>query len=78
MDLETAYRGPDITFRVAPAMLEQLVRDYRDCEIAEGKLRVAGDRWTFMTVLGRPDAAAEDADPAPPPTEDARYAAVAD
>lgn len=61
-DLEMAYHGQDVTFRIAPAMLEKLVKDHNDCEIAPGKLMVSGDRWRYLTVLG---AAAKPVEPEP-------------
>ena len=55
-DLEMDYRGTPLEFRVAPAVLEQLVRDHTQCEVTADKLRVVGEHWVYVTALGKPDA----------------------
>lgn len=61
-DLEMSYRGDPLTFRIVPDTLIFLAENHRDCEITPGRLRIAGESWTYVTVLGR-----EEASEAPPP-----------
>ena len=76
-DLELAYAGDPLAFRIAPATLEKLVTDHNQCEVGPGKLRVDGERWQFVTVLGKPDAPPPpDAAAEPAPDGDGEYAAV--
>jgi hypothetical protein len=53
-DLELAgYRGPARTFRISPRLLALIVKNKKpECEIGDDKLRVDGERWTYITVLG--------------------------
>lgn len=53
-DLEMAYKGAPVTFRVAPAMLVKLVAENKECEIGPDKLTVVGEKWRYLTVLGKP------------------------
>jgi hypothetical protein len=53
--LEMTYAGPDQEFRILPKMLIQLIRDNRDCEIGPFKLCVRGERWCYVTTLGKPE-----------------------
>ncbi len=55
-DLEMEYDGDDLTFRLAPQMLTKLVKDAVDCELDGTKLCIRGERWTYLTVLGKPPA----------------------
>lgn len=52
-DLEMEYEGEEMTFRVSPTLLVDLVKNHKTCEIGTDKLRVAGDKWTYITVLGK-------------------------
>ncbi len=56
-DLDMEYDGEDLTFRLAPQMLTKLVKETVDCELDGSKLCVRGDKWTYLTVLGRPTTA---------------------
>lgn len=64
-DLETAYKGDDVVFRISPAMLTKLVKEHETCEITPDKLIVAGERWRYLTCLGRPDASKDAPKPEP-------------
>lgn len=59
VDPECNYRGPEVAFRISPDTLETLVTDHHRCEIDvtgdKKKLKVDGDRWTYVTVLGSAD-----------------------
>lgn len=86
-DLELAYEGDALAFRIAPAMLEKLVTDHNQCEVGPGKLRVDGERWQYVSVLGKPDTGVElppaepgvDTEDLPADAEaDAEYAGVED
>lgn len=57
-DMDTTYKGPPVSFRIPPATLAQLITDHKTCEISQERLIVRGERWTFLTVLGRGDDAA--------------------
>jgi hypothetical protein len=54
-DLEMAYHGPEVTFRIAPQLLTKLVNNHTNCEIGPGKLMVTGEKWKYLTVLGKAD-----------------------
>jgi hypothetical protein len=49
---ECDYSGDPVSFRISPDMLETLVKEHETCEIGPKKLRVAGEKWTFVSVLG--------------------------
>jgi len=51
-DLEMAYHGAPVSFRIAPDMLEQLVKQHTRVEIGPGKIMVRGERWCFVSVTG--------------------------
>lgn len=53
-DLEMEYEGDELVFRLSPAMLTKLVRDNVECELDGRKLCVRGEKWTYITVLGKP------------------------
>lgn len=57
---DASYRGDPVSFRIAPETLIKLVTDYTECEIGSGKLMVRGERWKYLTVLGKPDDDVED------------------
>lgn len=46
------YKGPPLAFMVAPEQLVEIVEHHTEAEITEGKLRVSGGTWTFVTCLG--------------------------
>lgn len=49
-DLEMAYHGGPVSFRIAPDMLEHLVKSHTRVEIGPGKIMVRGERWQFVSV----------------------------
>jgi hypothetical protein len=52
---DVTYEGPPMVFYIAPELLKHISEEqYRKAEITEGKLKVEGSRWTYVTVLGRP------------------------
>lgn len=52
------YTGPPFSFLVAPDMLAQLVKNYSECLIAPGRLRVNAAEYTYITCLSQPEGAA--------------------
>lgn len=54
---EMSYHGPDVSFRVSPKRLKQLVKKTSECTIGEGRLWVLGERWSYATSLGAVNAA---------------------
>lgn len=58
------YRGPDLSFRIMPKMLEQLIAKHTTVEIGPGRLAVKGESWNYITVLGA-DTASREPDPVP-------------
>lgn len=63
--LDSTYRGGEVKFRIAPQLLATIVQNHTECEIAPGKLRVAGEKWTYMVLLNVADEPA----PAGPPED---------
>lgn len=53
VDLECGYAGGELTFRIKPALLSQIISSHNECEIGKGKLRVNGDRWKYFCLLSR-------------------------
>jgi hypothetical protein len=64
VELVTTYTGEEIRFRVAPALLARIVQNHTQCEIVPGKLKVVGERWTYVVLLNVAD---ERTAPAAPP-----------
>jgi hypothetical protein len=52
------YEGDPLVFTIAPKMLIELTKRHNECEIAPGRLRVHGGRYTYLTCLGDPADAA--------------------
>ena len=51
--LECDYDGDEIRFLIPPAQLAQMVADGKTtCEVGPTRLRVDGERWTYVTALG--------------------------
>lgn len=46
------YTGPDVLFTISPNMLIEIVKRHTECVIAEGKLKIEGDKWVFIAYLG--------------------------
>lgn len=49
-----AYDGPAIEFVIAPDLLKHISERYSDAQLMEGKLKVCGGHWEYVTVLGKP------------------------
>lgn len=47
------YEGDDLAFRLSPSMLVKLVKENTDCELDGCKLCVRGDKWIYITTLGK-------------------------
>jgi hypothetical protein len=42
-------------FRISPKLLTTIVKRQNEVEIGDGKMRVDGGKWVYMTCLGRPE-----------------------
>ena len=51
--LDTEYNGEEIKFTISPKMLLDIQKRTEDCEISKNRLRVACDKFTFVTCLGK-------------------------
>lgn len=51
-DLE--YNGPAMQFLIAPQLLVDITDKHTEAEITEGRLRVDGGKWVYMTCLTAP------------------------
>lgn len=50
-----SYKGPDLSFMIAPAMLERLMKQQQfDCEVTPKALKVEGTNSIFVTSLNTP------------------------
>lgn len=54
-----AYAGTPIKFVISPKLLSEITKKYNECLISPGALKVAGERFTFVMVLGVPNDAAD-------------------
>lgn len=45
------YDGPDLAFQIGPKLLKELTRKHTECEITEGRLKVDGGKWMYVTAL---------------------------
>jgi hypothetical protein len=54
------YRGPALDFEIRPALLAKITRQYNDCEISEGRLKVDGGKFTYVTILSKVGESAND------------------
>lgn len=52
-DKKVKYDGPPLEFLIAPALLMQIVEQHNEAEIVEGKLKIDGGHWRYVTVLGQ-------------------------
>lgn len=50
------YDGKELSFLIAPSLLIDLVSKHNEAEITEGRLRVNGGKWRYVTCLSRPAA----------------------
>lgn len=55
VDLEMKYKGEPTAFRINPQLLIELITNHSEngCEIGPGKLRITGEKWVYVTVLGK-------------------------
>ncbi len=51
---KTEYQGIPIVFRIAPTLLVEIISRHDECIIREGRLKVDGGRWAYVTSLGVP------------------------
>lgn len=60
------YDGPHLSFLIAPELLIEITKRHTEAEINEGKLKVNGGKWVYVTCLGavKGDAAATEEEPA--------------
>lgn len=49
--LNVVWEGDDVKFSIAPALLIEISKRYNECEIGDGKLKVDGGKWTYITSL---------------------------
>lgn len=52
---KAAYQGSPIAFRIAPSLLAEIVKRHDQCIIREGRLKVDGGKWAYVTSLGIPE-----------------------
>lgn len=50
------YEGPDISFMIAPKMLQEIVEKHNEAMVSADKLKVTGGRWAYVACLKSPDA----------------------
>lgn len=50
------YKGPTMEFNIAPEILKHISEKYTDAQITEGRLKVVGGSWEYVTMLGVPKA----------------------
>jgi DNA polymerase III sliding clamp (beta) subunit (PCNA family) len=61
-----AYDGPDMSFMIAPDLLIEITTRHNDAEIAEGRLKVDGGKWRYVTSLGSPAETPDTGEDTPP------------
>lgn len=54
-----SYKGPPVSFLIAPTLFAQLVEQHDDCRISEGKIHVSRDRFVYVAATEREDKAKE-------------------
>jgi DNA polymerase III sliding clamp (beta) subunit (PCNA family) len=54
------YSGPPMEFNIAPELLKHVSEKYTDAQITDGRLKVTGGSWEYVTVLGQPKAEEEE------------------
>jgi DNA polymerase III sliding clamp (beta) subunit (PCNA family) len=48
---ELKYAGPPLSFMIAPLLLMDITKKYNEAEITEGRLRVDGGKWVYVSCL---------------------------
>lgn len=56
------YDGPPLSFLISPELLIELTKKHTDAEITDGRLRVNGGKWKYITCLSAPAASKDEAD----------------
>lgn len=46
------YRGPELSFRISPKLLINIVEKHRECELSPDRLRAEGGSWVYLACLG--------------------------
>ncbi len=49
------YQGEPMAFNIDPKLLQEVTKKYSSAEITEGKLKVDGGKWQYVTCLSNPD-----------------------
>lgn len=68
-DKKIVYDGEEMVFLISPGLLTELTKKYEECSIGPGRLKVKGDKYTYVACLIDPEGVAvseEDEDLAPP------------
>lgn len=65
-----AYDGPDMSFMIAPDLLIEITSRHNDAEITDGRLKVDGGKWRYVTSLGAPATAPGEGTEDDPPAEE--------
>ncbi len=52
--IETAYKGRPLEFRIGPEMLKTVVSRHNTCELTERRLVARGENWNYCASLGAP------------------------
>jgi hypothetical protein len=50
---ESKYTGQSFQFTIPPKLLVKLVQQHNDCLVSEGRLKVKGGKFVYVTVLGK-------------------------
>ena len=52
-EVDMAYKGPPMEFRIKSASLAALIQTHVRCEVTPDHLIVRGEHWKYVTALGR-------------------------
>jgi DNA polymerase III sliding clamp (beta) subunit (PCNA family) len=47
------YDGPDLAFTIQPELLMEISKRHNEAEIIEGRLKVDGGKWRYVSCLGK-------------------------
>ena len=47
------YSGDELQFSIAPKLLVEISHRAEKCEVAEGRLKISTDKWTYVTCTGK-------------------------
>ena len=45
------YKGPEMTFNIAPRMIQEVMKRRHECEIGDGLLKIDGGKFVYVTCL---------------------------